>query len=98
MSPFWKVYSGGEYRAACKHVEDAAALVAVLGAGAQIRAEHRLVMWTEGSETQSAGESYDHVREVTETRLQAHRKAHRVRRAAAQKSATMHATIKAGAK
>lgn len=40
-SPDFKVYHRNEYRAACKYVEDAAALVAVLGDGAQIRYGHR---------------------------------------------------------
>lgn len=72
-SPFWKVYQAKEYRAACKYVEDAAALVAFLGDGAQIRAEHTLVLWHEGQESQPAAESYDHVAEVVSKRLQEHR-------------------------
>ena len=71
-SPDFKVYHRNEYRAACKYVEDAAALVAVLGDGAQIRYGHRFPMWTEGAETQSAGESYDHVAEVVHARVAEH--------------------------
>lgn len=72
-SPFWKVYQAKEYRAACKYVEDAAALVAFLGPGAQIRAEHTLILWHEGHESQLAAESYDHVAEVVNARLQEYR-------------------------
>ena len=73
-SPMWKVYSAErEYRAACKAVEEAARLVAFLGDGATIRAEHTLILWTEGAEGQSAAESYDHVAEVVHARLSAHR-------------------------
>lgn len=43
------------------YAEDAAMLVSALGEGADIRVGRR-VMWTEGAEDQSAGESYDHVR------------------------------------
>lgn len=68
-SPKWKVYMGDEYRAACKYVEDAAALVAFLGDGATIRSGHRLVLWTEGKETEAAGESYDSVAATVHERL-----------------------------
>ena len=75
-SPMWKVYNAGkEYRAACKGVEEAAVLVAFLGVGSTIRAEHTLILWTEGSEGQPAAESYDHVAEVVHGRLVAHRTA-----------------------
>jgi hypothetical protein len=63
-SPIWKVYSAtGEYLAACKYVEDAAAVVAAHGEGTQIRLGHasRAAVWTEGKEEQPAGESYDGV-------------------------------------
>jgi hypothetical protein len=71
-SPQWKVYRGKEYLAACKRVEEAACLVAFLGDGATIRSGHDLVLWTEGSEDQSACESYDHVTEVVHGRLAMH--------------------------
>lgn len=73
-SPSWKVYNAAkEYRAACKAIEEAAVLVAFLGDGATIRCEHSLVVWTEGAEDQSAGESYDHVAEVASRRLEERR-------------------------
>ena len=91
-SPRYKVYvlrtvagdgSGAveEYVASCKYAEDAAALVAVLGEGATIRFGHGPVLWAEGREDQSAGESYDHVREVCDARehryqVEAYDKAH----------------------
>jgi hypothetical protein len=79
-SPFWKVYMGDEYRAATKHVEEAACLVAFLGDGATIRADHKLVVWREGREDQSAAESYDHVVAVAHQRLEAYRAAKRAKR------------------
>ena len=62
-SPQWKVYdSSGRYQAACKELEAAACLVAgIYGNGATIRYGHQLVVWTEGSESMSAAESYDNV-------------------------------------
>lgn len=75
-SPEWKVFGpSGDYRAACKHIEDAAALVAFLGSGASIRFSHqkRHAVWTEGAESQSASESYDFVAAVATERRQAHR-------------------------
>lgn len=74
-SPKFKVYKGTDYRAALKHVEDAAILVAVLGKGSTIRIGHaaRDIMWYEGGESQSAAESYDHVAKVVYDRLSARR-------------------------
>jgi hypothetical protein len=61
-APQFKIYKAdGEYVAACKYAEDAAALVAVLGTGTTIRLGHRFVVWTEGAEAIPAGESYDTV-------------------------------------
>lgn len=61
-SPNWKVYNpSGEYVAACKHAEDAAALVALYGDGAKIKHRHGETVWHEGEEQQRAAESYDHV-------------------------------------
>ena len=72
-SPRWKVYDyNREYIAACKHAEDAAALAALRGPGTTIRAGHSLVVWTEGAEDQSAGDSYDHVANVIRSRLTEH--------------------------
>ena len=63
-SPRWKVYSAeGEYRAACRYIEDAAALVAALGQrGTTIRLGHRAsaTVWTDGVDGEAA-ESYDAV-------------------------------------
>ena len=69
-SPQFKVYDDrGEYRAAFKYLEDAASLVALLAEGTTIRYGHRKVLWTEGSESQSAAESYDYVAELAHKRL-----------------------------
>jgi hypothetical protein len=61
-SPTLKVYNAhGDYIAACKHAEDAAALAAFNGNGTTIRHGHKLVVWTEGKETHPAAESFDFV-------------------------------------
>jgi hypothetical protein len=62
-SPRFKVYSAsGEYIAACKFPEAAAAIIAAIGYdGWTIRDGHRRIVWLEGTETQSASESYDNV-------------------------------------
>lgn len=70
-SPALKVYMGAEYRASCKYPEDAAALVAFLGAGSTIRLGHTLKAWREGHEDQSASESYDYVAETIARRRMA---------------------------
>jgi len=68
-SPRFKVYNPeGDYIAACKHAEDAAALVALYGAGATIRLDHTRVMWREGAEVREAGESYDFVAQTVADR------------------------------
>lgn len=68
-SPRWKVYSPtSEYVAACRYVEDAAAVVALYGNGASIRDDHGRKVWIEGSDG-DAGESYDHVAEVVRERV-----------------------------
>ena len=97
-APDWKVYFEKEYIAACKHVEDAAALVAFRGHGATIRHGHRAcdVVWTEGSESQSAAESYDYVSEVVQQRVQTNRYwADEKRRAEANRIAELHKAGKA---
>lgn len=71
ISPQFKIYNGKEYVAACKYAEDAAALVAVLGEGASIRYGHSLVVWREGQEFESAGESYDGAAETMFARIKA---------------------------
>lgn len=66
----WKVYTAqSEYVAACRDVEDAAALVAFRGDGATIRYDHKQIVWREGAETQNAAESYDHVASVAYERV-----------------------------
>ena len=70
-SPRWKIYSPtGGYVAACKHAEDAAAVVALHGDGATIRDGHaaRNTVWTEGRDG-AAGESYDEVATACEAKL-----------------------------
>lgn len=67
-SPGWKVFTArGEYEAACKSAETAAAVVSMLGEGATIRAGHakRLTVWTEGADADGiAADSYDETAEV----------------------------------
>lgn len=66
-SPEWKVYRGKEYIGCCKYPDDAAALVS-LGGGI-VKHGHSLVVWTEGSEEFSAGESYDGAARIMLARL-----------------------------
>ena len=71
-APHWKVYNAvNEYVAACKFVEDAAAVVSLYSDGATIRNGHakRDTVWTEGADG-AAGESYDHVRQVVHDLLE----------------------------
>jgi hypothetical protein len=58
--------------AACRHVEDAAALAAIGGNG-EIRDGHRVRdnFWREGEEEFSAGESYDRVADIVAERVAA---------------------------
>lgn len=68
-SPRFKVFNAdGVYVASCKFLEDAAALVAFNGAGAQIRDGHTRIIWSEGSEMQPAAESYDYVVKMAQSR------------------------------
>jgi hypothetical protein len=68
-SPQYKVYTAaGEYEAACKHAEIAAAVVGVLGDGATVRYQHGSRLWTEGKDGK-AGESYDRAAAVINQRL-----------------------------
>ena len=68
-SPYLKVYNSlGVYVASCKHAEDAAAIVAAYGEGATIRANHKRVLWLEGKEKDTAGNSYDIVAETVYSR------------------------------
>ena len=71
-APRLKVYNpGGVYVAACKHIEDSAALVALYGDGATIRNGHRAtdIVWAEGREEQPAAESYSFVADIVLARL-----------------------------
>lgn len=61
----------GQHRGSFEHGEDAASFVSFLGDGATIRFG-TIVLWTEGAESQPAGESYDYVTETIADRLQAH--------------------------
>ncbi len=66
-SPKYKVFTArGEYVASFKHVDDAAAFVAIQGDGVTVRLGHskRLTLWTEGRESRSAGDSYSAAAEL----------------------------------
>lgn len=66
----FKLYnSSREYVGATRHVEDAAAFVALLGAGATVRDGHRKVIWQEGDEDFPAADSYDAAGEVMLQRI-----------------------------
>jgi len=70
--PHWKVFShSDEYLAACHYAEDAAAVVAAHGPGAQIRWGHAVKdkVWTDGIDG-SAGESYDYCAQVCHAGLE----------------------------
>lgn len=73
-SPRFKVYSrSGEYMAACKYAEDAAAMAGLLGEGATIRYEHSLVIWREGeAEEEEAAYSFDKAADLMRKRIEAH--------------------------
>lgn len=47
-----------------KYAEDAAALVSILGEAATVRTPRGRVLWTEGAEVASAGDSYDEAASV----------------------------------
>jgi hypothetical protein len=74
----WKVYTStreaAEMVGAVKYAEDAAALAAVT-AEAFVKVDGRIV-WREGSEGQSAGDSYDWAAEVMRSRRAAHHREH----------------------
>jgi len=62
-SPKYKVFNAvGEYVACCKHVEDAAAIIASYGDGASIRTGHakKDTVYVNGVDG-NAGDSYDAV-------------------------------------
>ena len=65
-TPNWKVFTPhGNYIASCKLPEDAAAIVASYGEGAQIRFGHakKDTAYTDGIDG-NAGESYDEVAQI----------------------------------
>ena len=67
----WKVYTADkEYVGSVKYPSDAAALVAAYGEGATIRYGHRVkdIMFTDGEDGVSAGDSYDEAAEIAMTR------------------------------
>ena len=69
-TPEFKVYTAdGEYIAACKHIEDAAAVVALYNEGATIRWMHSKIVWKEGAENFPASESYDEVARIVTERI-----------------------------
>jgi hypothetical protein len=70
-TPQLKIFnSEGGYIGCVKHYEDAACLVASYGKGASVRFGHdrKNVLWTEGAEDFSAGESYDRAATVMRQR------------------------------
>ncbi len=75
-APRFKVYRNGEYVAACKYPEDAAA-IAGDHAGATIRDRHSLVVWTNGPDG-NAGESYDACAKTVWERVNAHETRNRI--------------------
>lgn len=52
--------------ATCRHAEDAAAMVAIIGGFVRYR---RIIAWDEGNESISAAESYDQAAEVMHRRI-----------------------------
>ena len=76
-SPEWKVYRNKEYIGCCKYAEDAAALVS-LGGGI-VKHGHSMVVWSEGQEQFSAGESYDGAARIMESRVRRAMIAHMVK-------------------
>ena len=74
-SPFFKVYGKSHgYIAACKYASDAACLVGLYGEGSTVKYDHAKVLWREGKEEISAGDSYDIAAETMLKRLEAHHK------------------------
>lgn len=69
-SPVWKIYTrDGEYVAACKDAEDAAALVGLRGDGSTVRYDHKTTVWREGSEECSALDNYDQAAATMHARI-----------------------------
>ena len=75
-SPKFKIYNlNREYIGCVKYAEDAAALVALQGDGATVKYDHGKVIWREGAEELSAGESYDEAARVMYRRIDKMRRA-----------------------
>jgi hypothetical protein len=73
MAPLiWKVYSAtGEHIGSLDEAQDAAAVVGRRGVGATVRDEFDDIVWREGSEAQSALDSFDFAADVMERRFRA---------------------------
>ena len=72
-APQFKIFNpAGDYIGCLKHLEDAAALVAILGHGAEVRDGHnkRNRLWMEGNEVFSAGNSYDGAAKIMVERIE----------------------------
>ena len=69
-APKWKVYSRGEYLAACKDLSDALALCDKNGDGSSIRHGHAKssTVWTQGEEAVDSLD-YDTVIEIIHNRM-----------------------------
>lgn len=75
-SPLLKIYRDGEYVAACKYYEDAAA-VCGMGGNARVKWDHGKIIWTEGREEISAADSWDQAGAIMRERVeQMHRDAY----------------------
>ena len=71
----WKVYSPTEQVGAVRYAEEAAALVSLYGDGGQVKVDGRIV-WREGRESQTAGESFDFAAGVMHGRRRENAEAH----------------------
>lgn len=69
-TPKFKVYSPDrEYIGCAKYAVDAAALVSLQGDGATVKHKHGKIIWREGGEEISAGESYDRAVRIMHRRI-----------------------------
>jgi hypothetical protein len=78
----WKVYKGTELVASTKYAEEAAAVVSLSGDGGTVKRDGRVV-WREGKEQMSAGDSYDFATEVMHNRVRDHNREYLARHSAA---------------
>ena len=70
--PRFKIYNAhNKYVGCVKEASDAAALASVLGDGSTVRDGHKKsdIIWNEGSEVISAGESYIDAADIMQKRL-----------------------------